>query len=68
MINTDKTVAIRFCRGATPHPEPIYYMNGHPIQFVHSASDLGLLVDVSLKFHQHIRRAVNKASGIASIF
>lgn len=41
-------------------------MNGSPIHFVDAASDLGLLIDITLKFHPHIRVTTNKASGIAS--
>lgn len=44
-INSDKTVALRFSRGTMPNPAPCYYMNGSPIHFVDSLSDLGLLID-----------------------
>ena len=43
-----------------------YYLEGSEIKFCSLQKDLGVLVDSSLRFHQHIRATVNKAAGIAN--
>lgn len=68
-MNSDKCVLLRFCR------RPIlwenidhtgqYLLDGSPIPMKDSASDLGVLIDTSLKFHQHIANIVHKAGGLS---
>ena len=43
-----------------------YYLDGSEIELVTSHRDLGVLVDMSLRFHLHIRSIAAKASGIVS--
>ena len=69
-MNPDKCVLLRFVRkkilwDAINHSRE-YYLNGSPIPTKDSATDLGVLVDTSLKFHQHITNTVNKAGGLAT--
>lgn len=44
---------------------PNYFMNGLTIPSMKSHLDLGVLLDVDLKFHDHIRSVVRKAGGLA---
>ena len=43
----------------------MYYLNGIPIPVKDSAIDLGINIDSTLKFHQHIHNVVQKAGGMA---
>ena len=43
-----------------------YYLNNAPISFVNVFSDLGVTVDNSLKFHQHIHNIVSKAAALSN--
>ena len=66
-LNTDKCV-MRFCRKYPEwryDPEIRYYLDCAQLKFVESHRDLGVTVDTSLKFHQHIKEIVQKASGLA---
>ena len=66
-MNPAKCVVMRFCSnnsdilfsGASP-----YHINGSPIDFASSHSDLGITVDRDLKFHSHISKKVAMANGI----
>ena len=63
----DKCVHLRFARSVqVPVVGSFYNLNGVPIQSRSSHKDLGITVESSLKFHQHIRNTVNKAGGISS--
>ena len=64
-LNRDKCVVLRFERRHHCLPSPSYVVEGDTIQFVESHSDLGVIVDSSLKFHQHIMRTAQKAGGLA---
>ena len=68
-MNINKCVVLKF------HRRPMdlsglpasgkYYLNNIPIPVKDSAMDLGVLVDSTLKFHQHIHNIVQKAGGVA---
>ena len=68
-MNAAKCVVMRFCSnnsdilfsGTSP-----YHINGSPIDFVSSHSDLGITVDRNLKFHSHISKKVAMANGITT--
>ena len=68
-MNTDKCVVMRLgCKsssipfsGMSP-----YHINGCPINFVYSHSDLGVTVDRNLKFHSHIIKRAAMANGITT--
>ena len=66
-MNCDKCVCIRFSRYASevapPGPSP-YSINNVLISFVQKHSDLGVVVESSLKFHQHILRTAGSCNGI----
>ena len=70
-LNKSKCLAMRF-RSPTSlcltdyGPFSSYFIDGEPIEFTDSCTDLGVKIDVSLKFHDHIRSAVNKAGGVAN--
>ncbi len=43
-----------------------YYLGDLPIPVLNNASDLGIIVDTSLKFHNHIQTTARKAGGLAN--
>jgi hypothetical protein len=69
-LNPEKCVVLRFSRGFAEwndvDPLARYYLSGTPLEFVQSHRDLGVVVDVGLKFHHHVREVVGKASGLAN--
>ena len=70
-MNPYKCVAIRFSpRGCTaPYTgDSPYSINGSPIKFVESHTDLGLIIDRSLKFHIHVRKVVAAMDGLTTNF
>ena len=64
-LNQDKCVVMRFQSKAHSLPPPIYSIGDLPVRVVHSHPDLGVLVDSSLKFHDHISSTVHKAAGLS---
>ena len=64
-LNKEKCVVMRFQRKSHPHPPPLYYIGDSPIRVTPSHPDLGVLVDSSLKFHNHISSTVHKAAGLS---
>ena len=69
-LNPDKCCVMRFFKGRLVHEdEPFannYQLQGKPLQFVCSQKDLGVVVDTSLRFHQHIKAVAAKAGGLAN--
>ena len=67
-LNPEKCVVLRFARGSSGVATDFrpYYLNGRALRFVQSHRDLGVVVDVRMRFHQHVREVVAKASGLAS--
>ena len=69
IMNVSKCVCIRFC--SRSHAVPYegfspYTVGDEHIKFVSSHSDLGVKVDRSLKFHEHIRQTANKCNGLTT--
>ena len=64
-FNIGKCAVIRFQRSLQTLPPPSYHIHNTPISVVESHSDLGVIVDSSLKFHEHIQRTVQKAGGLS---
>ena len=68
-MNTAKCVCLRFgpktLSGCSEGPSP-YRINGTPILFQKSHSDLGITVNRNLKFHDHINKTANTCNAIAT--
>lgn len=64
-FNVGKTVNLRFQRTATPNVSSIFTLNNSPIAYKHSHSDLGIIIDSTLRFHEHVFSAATKAGGVA---
>ena len=69
-MNRSKCTVIRFypLRTQNPPPPPYYLLDEQPIPTSNSCVDLGVKVDVTLRFHAHIRDVANKAGGLAQNF
>ena len=67
-MNPKKCAVLRFSRPYSDLTPAVYHMNGLAIPSVNSHMDLGVLVDTSFKFHDHIRSVVRKAGGLAHNF
>ena len=64
---SQKCVHLHFVRPFFDNPDPItLYLDGSPIQLQSSARDLGVEIDINLKFHSHIRTVANKAYGVSN--
>ena len=64
-LNPSKCYAMRFGRGVHSNEDlTCYYIEDHQLQYVDSYKDLGVIVDTSLRFHQHIRVLTGKAGGL----
>ena len=46
------------------NPDHIYMINNHQLEVSEAEKDLGLIVDKSLKFHEHVASVVKKANQI----
>ena len=64
-LNLDKCICLSF-GGSHSRDAPLYTIGGICLPVVSSAVDLGILVDTSLRFHEHIRGVVRKAAGLAA--
>ena len=67
-MNTAKCAVLRFSRKFAGQSQPSYMLDGSPLPVHHSQRDLGVLVDNSLKFHEHVATVVHKASGLCYNF
>ena len=69
-FSVDKCAVLRFERGVTSWADvgtlANYYVNGAQLKFVEAHKDLGIMVDLSLRFHRHVRILVGKASALSS--
>ena len=65
VLHATKCAVLRFARHRANHTTPSYFLEGNPIPVIDQATDLGVLVDVSLKFHGHIQTVAHKAGGLA---
>ena len=67
-MNVEKCAVLRFSRPSAHLPPPSYFLNGLSIPAVRSSTDLGVLVDSSLKFHGHVQTVTKKAASLAYSF
>jgi hypothetical protein len=69
-LNAEKCVVLRFQRGVVAwdcvRPLDAYRIGGSDLKFVQCHKDLGVSVDVSLRFHVHIRMSVNRAAALSA--
>lgn len=70
-LNPRKCVVMRYHKGQVNLSAPnsdggLYYLQGRALDFVGTYRDLGVNVDTSLRFHQHVRVVVAKAGGLAN--
>ena len=72
MMNVDKCFCIRFSPGSRGRYQPgssPYSIGPNAISLAYKHKDLGLIIDGSLKFHDHVRRQANICNGLtANIF
>lgn len=64
-MNHKKCTVLRFKRKNHDVPAPTYHVDGIPLCVTRTQSDLGVVVDDSLKFHDHVQRTAHKAGGLA---
>ena len=67
-MNLKKCAAMRFQRRFHPTQRPVYYLNNYPLPWKSSHTDLGIIVDDSLRFHEQARVGARKASGVVHSF
>ena len=67
-MNTAKCAVLRFQRRFHTSGPPAYILDGEIIPHVSNQSDLGVLVDDELKFHDHCSTIARKAGGVAHNF
>ena len=68
-MNVSKCICLRFCpRSSTAPHEGIspYTIEDDHIKFSFSHSDLGVTIDRTLKFHNHVRRTANICNGLTT--
>ena len=59
---------MRFQLRTHTSPRPIYHLSDVALPWADSHSDLGVIIDDSLRFHDHARAAASKADGMAHSF
>ena len=67
-MNPKKCAVMRFQRRYHQVSKPEYYLNSELLPWARSHTDLGVMIDDSLKFHEHARAAARKAGGVAHSF
>ena len=67
-INREKCAVLRFSRNFRDRPQAEYELNGAALPICESQRDLGVIVDTSLKFHEHITSVAHKAAGLCQSF
>ena len=70
-LNASKCAVLRFTRGLRDQIDRTtspYLLDGATLPFVNSHRDLGVLIDTSFKFHEHIASISHKASGLSHSF
>lgn len=66
-LNVEKCCVMRFCRGNLEEShQPKYFIHEKEISTVSKHKDLGIWIDVSLRFHDHVRVVVGRASSLVS--
>ena len=65
--NPEKCVVMRFDRDLSDDDAVNqYFLRGVPLKYVRSHRDLGVTVDTSLRFHNHIKLTAQKAGGLSN--
>ena len=64
-FSVNKCARLNFNRRRSGPTIPLYFLGGDPVPNASSYRDLGVTVDVSLRFHSHVREIYGKASGVA---
>ena len=64
-MNVSKCAVLRFCGRRDDTATSLYFLNGREIPNLNSTKDVGVMVDIDLKFHTHIRTICHKAGGLA---
>ena len=67
-LNREKCAVLRFTRNSREQVPPEYFLDGSPLPICRTHSDLGLMVDDKLKFHDHISSVAHKAYGLCQSF
>ena len=71
-INADKTKLVSFGANLRQSydlgPYSFFTVKGNPLRLSLSAVDLGITIDLSLRFHHHIQSLVSKAAGRSHSF
>ena len=67
-MNTAKCAVLRFQRKFHADNPPVYFLDGDAMPHVPAQTDLGIVVDDELKFHEHCRKTARKAGGVAHNF
>lgn len=67
-MNSDKCAVLRFSRGLRDTPRAHYTINGRCLPTPPSHGDLGVIVDDTLKFHEHIDSLTQKVAGLCHSF
>ena len=49
------------------NPQQTYHLNNHAIKSSHKEKDLGVIIDDTLKFHDHTAKAVKKANQVLGV-
>ena len=68
-LNRKKCVVMRFGRGNLNVSNEVgsgYFLNGEELEIVARHRDLGVIVDPTLKFHEHVESVVRRASALAN--
>ena len=64
-FSVSKCARLNFNRSRSGPSIPLYFLGNDPVPNASSYRDLGVTVDVSLRFHPHVREIYGKASGVA---
>ena len=67
-INREKCAVLRFSRNFRDRPPAEYSLNGAALPTCESQKDLGVMIDTSLKYHEHITSVAHKAAGLCQSF
>ena len=63
-FNATKCKVMHFGRG---NPKHSYKMNGHSLETTTQEKDLGVIIDDTLKFHEHTAAAAKKANQVLGV-
>ena len=67
-MNSDKCAVLRFSKGLGDTPQACYTLNGRCLPTPTSHGDLGVVIDSSLKFHEHVDSLSQKVAALCHNF